>query len=150
MKLDDLFESSINRIRQHVEEENTESWAIMTSWRAENTPQQNKSDFKRLESDIRSNDLGYIKLIGHGQEEDAEGKVSSVKEPSLFIPNMPLMLAKKLMKKYNQYGFVYGGKETGDKATLFSIDGKEVLGKFQPNKLGQFYSELKGKPFRFS
>jgi len=150
MKLSDLFESSLSRIRQHVEGENTESWAIMTSWRVENTPEQNKSNFKKLQSDLRNKDLGFIKLIGRGQEEDTDGKVKSVKEPSLFIPNISLRFAKKLMEKYDQYGIVYGGKETNNKAVLFSIDGKKVLGTFKPNKLGQFYSELKGKSFRFA
>lgn len=144
-----LNESSLGRIYKHIQKENVSSWAILTSYREVNSPSKNNQNFKELKSLIRSMDLGFIQLAGVGQEEDEEGNVEQVKEPSLFIPNITKKSAKKLSDKYNQWGFIYSGPETNDKIVLVSIDGEEQIGSFHPNKIAQFYSKIKGKPFTF-
>ena len=147
---DELNEVSLGRVYQHVQKEKVESWAILTSYRDENKPSKNKSDFKRLQQQIRSADLGFFKLVGHGQEEDEDGEVQSVKEPSLFVPGIDYKFAVKLMKEYNQFAIVFSGPETGDKIVLLEQNGKQTdLGKFKPQKIAQFYSKVKGKSFVF-
>ena len=147
---DELNEASLGRVYQHIQKENVKSWAILTSYRDGNSPSKNKADFKKLQSKIRSADLGFFKLVGHGQEEDEDGEVQSVKEPSLFVPGIDYKFAVKLMKEYNQFAIVYSGPETGDKIVLVEQNGKQTdLGKFKPQKIAQFYSKLKGKSFVF-
>lgn len=147
---DELNEASLGRVYQHIRKEKSKSWAILTSYRDENSPSKNKSDFKKLQSQIRSADLGFFKLVGHGQEDDESGNVQSVKEPSLFVPNIDLKMAKKLMNTYNQWGIVYSGPEVNDKIVLIDKDGgTDDLGNFRPQKIAQFYSKVKGKSFVF-
>ena len=126
------------------------SWAILTSYRGENKPSKNKSDFKRLQQQIRSADLGFFKLVAHGQEEDEDGKVQSVKELSLFVPGISYKLATSLMDEYKQFAIVYSGPETKGNISLVEKGGKQTnLGKFHPQKIAQFYSKVKGKSFVF-
>jgi hypothetical protein len=147
---DELNEVSLGRVYQHIQKEKVKSWCILTSYRDGNSPSKNKADFKKLQSKIRSADLGFFKLVGHGQEEDEDGEVQSVKEPSLFVPGIDYKFAVKLMKEYNQFAIVYSGPETGDKIVLVEQNGKQTdLGKFKPQKIAQFYSKLKGKSFVF-
>jgi len=153
MKLDEinptLHESSLKRIKQHME--NSDSWAILTSWRAEQTKKDNLRNFKELTSLLRSQELTQIKLKGVGQEKDPEtGKVITVEEPSLFVANISLQLAKKLMKKYDQFAIVYSGKETKGKTMLISKDGNKNLGKMKAGKSAEFFSKVKNKAFTFS
>jgi len=147
---DELNEVSLGRVYQHIQKENIDSWAILTSYRDENKPSKNKSDFKRLQQQIRSADLGFFKLVGHGQEEDETGEVQTVKEPSLFVPDIDYGLAVRLMNQYNQFAIVYSGPETKGNVSLVEKDGKQTnLGKFKPQKIAQFYSKIKGKSFVF-
>ena len=147
---DELNEVSLGRVYQHVQKEKIDSWAIITSYRDENKPSKNKSDFKRLQQQIRSANLGFFKLVGHGQEEDEDGEVQSVKEPSLFVPGIGYRLATSLMDEYNQFAIVYSGPETKGNISLVEKGGKQTnLGKFKPQKIAQFYSKVKGKSFVF-
>ena len=147
---DELNEVSLGRVYQHVKKENVDSWAILTSYRHENKPSKNKSDFKRLQQQIRSVDLGFFKLVGHGQEEDEDGEVQSVKEPSIFVPGISYKLATSLMDEYKQFAIVYSGPETKGNVSLVEKGGKQTnLGKFKPQKIAQFYSKVKGKSFVF-
>jgi hypothetical protein len=144
-----LYESSINRLRQHMDD--SDSWAILTSWRAEQTKKDNQHNFKELTSLLSSKKLTYIKLTGVGQEKDPKtGKVITVNEPSLFIADISLSLAKKIMKKYDQFAIVYSGKETNGKIVLFSKDGNKNLGSMKAGKSDQFFSKIKNKAFSFS
>lgn len=146
---DYLNESSLNRIYQHIQKKNIESWAIMTSYRSENSPSENKKDFKELKQKLRSMDLGFIEIEGVGQEESEEGGIKEVKEPSLFIPKINKKQAQKLSYNYDQWGYIYSGPETNDKIALISVEGTEYLGSFHPNKISQFFSKIKGRPFTF-
>ena len=147
---DELNEVSLGRVYQHIKKEKVSSWAILTSYRDENKPTKNKSDFKRLQQQVRSADLGFFKLVGHGQEEDDDGNVQSVKEPSIFVPGISYNLATKLMDEYKQFAIVFSGPETKDKISLVEKGGKKTdLGGFKPQKIAQFYSQVKGKSFVF-
>jgi len=150
MKIKDyLNETSLGRIYQHIQKESVNSWAILTSYRGENSPSENKRNFKELKNKIRSMDLGFIEIEGMGQEEDEYGDIVQSKEPSLFIPNITKKQAQKLSDAYEQWGYIYSGSEVNDKIALISKEGTEYLGNFHPNKIAQFYSKVKGRPFTF-
>ena len=144
-----INESSLGRIYQHIQKKNVDSWAILTSFRSENSPSENKRNFNDLKKQIRSMDLGFIEIEGVGQEEDEDGEIIQVKEPSLFIPGINKKQAQKLSDKYEQWGYVYSGPEVDNKIALVSIKGMEYIGKFHPNKIAQFFSRIKGRPFTF-
>jgi len=99
--------------------------------------------------------------------QDETGKVRSVREPSLLVKNVkaggePLMTSKaferfmvKLAHKYKQWGIVLHNPQKGTRLIQTSDDGRPVnkvdmkMSKFNPMKVAQFYSSLKGKPFTF-
>lgn len=135
----------MGRIYQHIQKKNVDSWAILTSFRSENSPSENKRNFNDLKKQIRSMDLGFIEIEGVGQEEDGGGGIMQVKEPSLFIPSINKKQSQKLSDKYEQWGYVYSGPEVDEKIALISIEGTEYIGKFHPNKIAQFFSKIKGR-----
>lgn len=92
---------------------------------------------------------GFIEIKGVGQEEDDEGNVIPVSEPSIFIPDIDRSDAHGLSIRYNQWGYIYSGPEVNDKIALISKDGVEYLGSFHPNKMAKFFSKVKNKPFTF-
>lgn len=146
----ELNESSLGRIYQHIQQKNVDSWSIFTSNRSDNSPSKNNKDFIELKSKVRLYDLGFIEMIGYGQEEDKTGNIEITYEKSLFVPNIKQKQVIKLCNIYNQLGYIYCGEETENKIILL-INGKKdkELNKFIPNKIAEFYSILNGKPFVF-
>ena len=147
--MNNLNESSLGRIYQHIQKQNIKSWCILTSYRDVNSPTENKKIFQQLKQKIRGFNLGFIELEGVGQEEDETGKVRQVKEPSLFIPKITKKQAQKLSDTYDQWGFIYSGEEVKDKIALISKDGNEYIGSFHANKIAKFFSKIKKRPFTF-
>ena len=100
-----------------------------------------------MKASIRGSNLGFFKLKGHWREEGSE---EVTPEPSLFVPGISLKRAHKLGNKFNQDAIVYSGPETkGKVALIFKSGTKQVIGKFHPQKIAQFYSSVRGKTFVF-
>lgn len=144
-----LNEKSLGRIYQHIQKEDVDSWVILTSYRDGLSPSENKRNFRELKDKVRQLNLGFIEMEGVGQEEDEDGQITQVKEPSLFIPNIYKNQAQKLSDSYNQWGYIYSGPEEAYKIALISIKDIDYIGDFHPMKISQFFSKVKGKPFTF-
>lgn len=158
-----LLEASLSRIYRDFKEN---EFCILTAWRAGD--KDNKSNLKQLQSAIRGAGFGFVRIDGVGQEE-VDGKVVSVSEPSLMVKNVAkgggrvlptrefLKFMVELGRKYNQWGIVFNNPEVGTQ--LISL--KDEAGnqhspkvemrfkQFNPMKTAQFFSKLKGKPFTF-
>ena len=157
-----ILEASLSRIWRDFQEN---EFGIITSWRVGDV--NNKANLSKLKGAISSAGFGYVRIDGVGQEEDESGVVRSVKEPSLLVKNVKaggeaLMDTKafekfmvKLAHKYKQWGIVLHNPDKGTRLIQTSDDGKPVnkvdmkMSKFNPMKVAQFYSSLKGKPFTF-
>jgi len=157
-----ILESSLSRIWRDFQDN---EFGIITSWRVGNTD--NKANLSKLKGAVRSGGFGYVRIDGVGQEEDETGKVKSVKEPSLLVKNVKagggtVMSSNKfenfmvkLAHKYKQWGIVLHNPDKGTRLIQTSDDGKPIkkvdskMSKFNPMKTAQFFSSLKGKPFRF-
>ena len=157
-----LVEASLSRIYRDFKEN---EFGIITSWRVGN--KDNKANLSKLKSAVRGGGFGYVRIDGVGQEEDESGKVKSVKEPSLLVKNSkagggPVMdtnrfesFMVKLAHRYKQWGIVLHHPDKGTRLIQTSDDGRPVkkvdmkMSKFSPMKTGQFFSSLKGKPFKF-
>jgi hypothetical protein len=159
MRFKDLYESnyeklneaSLGRIYQHVQKQNIDRWAILTSWRSDDTKEENEANFKELKNKLRQLGYGFIEMEGVGQEEK-DGQVIESKEPSLFIPKIKNEEAQKLADEYNQFGYIYSGPDVDDRIVLIvggQIDKDSIMDTFHPMKISQFYSKIKGKPFFF-
>ena len=154
-----IDEASLTRAYQHVVEKKSESWGMITAFRYANNRKQNEKANKQLESDLRSKGYGYFKVEGHWQEcqdknvaysDCPKDKLQDSTETSLFVPNIKKDEMEQLCKKYEQDAVIYGDKDND--AHLIYKDGKtENIGKFQPGKVSQAYSKVKGgKTFIFA
>ena len=162
MSKQQILESSLSRIYRDFKDN---EFGIITSWRVGS--KDNKANLSALKSAVSSAGFGYVRIDGVGQEEDESGKVRSVKEPSLLVKNVkkgniPLMDSSKfqsfmikLAHRYNQWGIVLHDPKKGTRLVQTSDDGRKVnktaatMSSFNPMKVAQFYSSLKGKPFTF-
>ena len=163
VKKEKIMEASLSRIWRDYQDN---EFGIITAWRV--GEKDNKGNLNKLGSAVRGGGFGYVRIDGVGQEEDENGKVISVKEPSLLVKNVkaggePVMDSNKfdkfliqLGRKYNQWGIVLHNPEKGTRLlALKNDDGKQIspkvdmkMRKFSPMKTGQFFSSLKGKPFK--
>ena len=156
-----LDEASLARAYQHVVEKKVPSWGMLTAYRYANTKKENQQANKQLEADLRSKGYGFFKVEGHWQEcQDSElnyiecppNKLQDSVEVSLFVPHMKKDDAAALCKKYEQDAVIYGGEDTkGDAHLIFKNGSEDNIGKFQPGKVAQAYSKIKGgKTFVFA
>jgi hypothetical protein len=156
-----LDEASLARAYQHVVEKKVPSWGMLTAYRYANTKKENQAANKQLEADLRNKGYGFFKVEGHWQEcQDAnlnyvecpQDKLQDSIEVSLFVPSLKHDDAKNLCKKYEQDAVIYGGPETKGNAHLIFKNGSEDnIGVFQPGKVSQAYSKIKGgKTFVFA
>ena len=160
----ELDEASMGRIYQHiVSNPKTNSWAVITASRGENSPAENAKRNKDLENDLRKMGLGFVHADGMWREcknQSIEYKdcPEELKVPSeekvLFIPNIPKDKAVALGKKYQQDSVLYADEETKAKGEATFIDSKSGeefnIGKFTPGKVAQGYTKMKGdKVFTF-
>ena len=156
-----LDEASLARAYQHVVEKKVPSWGMLTAYRYANTKKENIKANKRMEADLRGKGYGFFKVEGHWQEcQDSNlnyvdcppEKLQDSIEVSLFVPHLTEDDAKGLCKKYEQDAVVYGGPETkGNAHLIFKNGSDENIGVFQPGKVSQAYSKIKGgKTFVFA
>ena len=156
-----LDEASLARAYQHVVEKKVPSWGMLTAYRYANTKKENIKANKRMEADLRGKGYGFFKVEGHWQEcQDSNlnyvdcppEKLQDSIEVSLFVPHLTEDDAKSLCKKYEQDAVVYGGPETkGNAHLIFKNGSDENIGVFQPGKVSQAYSKIKGgKTFVFA
>ncbi len=155
---DAVNEASLGRIYQHIQKSDTNSFGILTSWRYAATPEEKKKNvenFKNLQSQLQSANLGFFQLRGHWlecqngdtpYEKCPEEELMDVVEPSLFVPNIPFKMFQSLLSQFNQDGGIYSGPETDGKVSLITKGGDSTnIGSFTPNKISRAYSNLRGK-----
>lgn len=100
-----IKESNWSRLKKHI----NENCFMISACRSENTEQENKIRTEKLMSDLKTEKLGYIRVLGGYIENKGEPDESEVVEESFFVP-MPkwftqeefFNVAIKLCKKYNQ------------------------------------------------
>lgn len=151
-KKQELYEVSLGRIWQHVENAETKSFAIITSWRQEFSKKKNVKDFSALKASIRSLGHGFVTVAGHWKEcqdptvaykDCPKDQLIDASEPSLFVMGLSKEAAQSLAKQSQQDAIVYAGPETGGKIMLLFNDGSDTeIGDFKPQTMGQAYTEL--------
>jgi hypothetical protein len=149
-----MFETSLARILQHVENSKEKSFSIITSWRQSNPKKQNLEDFKALKTGIRNLGLGFVVVKGHWKEcqepnisydDCPEENLVDAVEPSLVVIGADLnSISNFAFKKFNQDAIVYSGPETDGNVQLFFKDGSSKnIGSLKPQSIGQAFTELR-------
>lgn len=149
-----LHESSLSRIWQHSKDSNM---GMITAYRGEFDVKENEKRNRELTGLIRSEGFGFIPVTGFYIENPGQEDEQRVQEKSFVVissPNDNGRLRNFLIRmgiKYNQDSVLY--KDASDeKAKLIGTTsgrwpGKNVeveVGKFTPQKIGQFYTKMKG------
>ena len=162
----ELNEASISRLWKHTQERNI---GIVTAFRGRYTKQENLKRNAQLRNDIRAAGYGFYTIEGHYIEGYGSEASKDVKEQSFLVigdkgddSGRLKGFLKKAGAKYNQDSIFY--KKFDDTAVLIGTQSKDedgnavtypgkntefTVGKFQPMKMGQFYSKMRGKPFVF-
>jgi hypothetical protein len=134
-----LTKASIGRTMQHTRHS---QFGILTSWSEAASSQENSASFDRLRNQIRSMGYGHFPLQAHWK-----GPTGIEHEPSLFVPGLTLEHAKALGRAHSQEAVLHG---TPDAVALHFGDGSQTdLGEFDPTKLADAYSMVKGRDFTF-
>lgn len=107
-----LKESSWSRIIQHVE--NDDSFAVISAYLLNATPEDNLKRHSELRTDIRNLGFGYIEQdSGYTYKNKKTGESFPVREKSFFIPKIDYDKAMKLAQKYDQESILYKDLEKG-------------------------------------
>lgn len=139
--------ASLGRLYQHIMSSGDRSFALFSPWQSNILVSSNKKNLEKFKSLLRSKALDFLPL--DGKWENDLGEVLS--EPSFFIPRISKSFALEIMDNFNQDAIIYSGPETNGNVFLLHSDGtSEDIGKFHPLKIGEIYSEIKGKPFTFA
>ena len=162
----ELNEASISRLWKHTQERNI---GIVTAFRGRYTKQENLKRNAQLRNDIRAAGYGFYTIEGHYIEGYGSEASKDVKEQSFLVigdkgddSGRLKGFLKKAGAKYNQDSIFYkkfddtavliGTKSKDEDGNAVTFPGKNTeftVGKFQPMKMGQFYSKMRGKPFVF-
>lgn len=162
----ELNEASMARLWKHTEERNI---GIVTAFRGRYTIQENRKRNSQLQNDIRSAGFGFYKATGHYIEGYGSAASNDVHEEVFLVigdkgddKGRLKGFLKKAGTKYNQDSVFF--KSFNDTAVLIGTqssdeEGRPVafpgmgvehkLGPFQPMKIGQFYTKMRGRPFVF-
>lgn len=154
-----LFESSLTRISQHIQ---NNQCAIISGERDILSKNQNSLRNKSLKKDLL--DLGYSVTPAKGVylEYYKSPLERPVKEESFFVSNINnasnfFFNIKKLSYKYDQesvlliepggMGWLFGTSFDSD---FLDFGQKEFIGYFKPGKKGEFMTMINGRPFIFN
>lgn len=97
-----LEESSLSRIWQHVEDDET-SFAVISAYRGIYSEADNLKRHNELKGKIRAMGYGYIEQkSGYSYSNPEEGEDVSVEEKSFFIPNIDFKSAINLGRLFKQ------------------------------------------------
>lgn len=157
-----MNESNWGRIIQHIDN----GCMMISACRGDKTEEENAKRTDQLAKDIRSNGLGYIRILGGYIENKGTDDEKDVTEESFFVPKNKDMndedffnIAIELCKKYNQDSVLI----SLPKYTDFGYYDKNGNFDFSPGdkfiandkNIGEYFSALvygprSGKKFAFS
>lgn len=150
-KYDLITEASLGRVLQHVNDIQKTSFIQISACKSASTQEdrrKNNENTKKLKQMVSNMKLGYFSLIGHYFNEKTQ---ASEEEDTLFVIGITREQAVKLVKEFDQDSVLYAGPESDGKVVCIDRNNKIVydLGPFHPNRIGKYYSTVKGKNYIF-
>jgi len=146
--METINEVKLGRVLQHFNSEKTV--VILTGFRGENTREENLKRNKTIGGKLKNAGFGYFYVDGYWIENKGTPNEIKVSEDSIFTISEPntsknlIELAHKLANEYDQDAIFVKSEE--GVYLLYKNGEKEILdSKFKPNKIGDFYTQLRGK-----
>lgn len=141
-------ETSLSRVYAHFKDD--PPIAIITAFRGDYSYKENVARNRKLAAEIKRAGYGYIFVDGHWVE-DQGNNASDTSEDSIFVignddDNGKLKgFVRQWVKKYNQDAALFKDEKSTDVALMFK-DGKiEAIGRFNPGRIAQAYTKLRGR-----
>lgn len=134
--------AALGRVYRIIVEKSIESWAVFAPFGVNRSGCQTSAPAEELLRDARPNTI-RLKCVRLGEDESEEF------ENAWFIFGITQKRARILSNQYDPRGFVYCGPEVSGRIALISEQGTEYLDKFLPDRIAQFFSQMKGYPFFF-
>lgn len=149
-----LLEIKLSRVLTHFTKDYPV--AIITTFRAENTLEQNTKQNKEFARQVRAAGYGYVFVDGGWIENKGTDKETQVTEIALFIQapkddkGKLFDLLVKASQKYNQDGFLYRGQESDWKTVIFNKKGRLDVSfdKISMDKMTEFFTKLRSGSHR--
>ena len=127
---------------------------IITASRNNKSDDENDANNAELRRTLRKYGFGYRKAEGHYPEEYEGRKISHIDDSSIIIASSEseddlFELSCYLCRKYEQECFVY--KDSDGYVSLIDQNGNKIsnLGRFHPNRINDYMTRVKMKPFVF-
>lgn len=127
---------------------------IITASRNNKSDEENDANNAELRRTLRKYGFGYRKAEGHYPEEYEGRKISHIDDSSIIIASSDseddlFELSCYLCRKYEQECFVY--KDSDGYVSLVDQNGNKIsnLGRFHPNRINDYMTKVKLKPFVF-
>ena len=127
---------------------------IITASRNNKSDDENDANNAELRRSLRQYGFGYRKAEGHYPEEYEGRKISHIDDSSIIIASSEseddlFELSCYLCRKYEQECFVY--KDSEGYVSLVDQNGNKIsnLGRFHPNRIDDYMTRVKMKPFVF-
>lgn len=146
--METLNEVKLGRVLQHFKSERTV--VILTGFRGDKSEKENEQRNKAIAGKLRNAGFGYFYVDGYWIENKGTADELKVSEDSIFTMAEPnkskdlIELTHKLANEYDQDAIFVKSKE--GVYLLYANGKKEILdSKFKANKIGDFYTQLRGK-----
>lgn len=166
--MNQLIEKNLSDLISNVEGKNV---GIISAFRSAYDKKENLRRTKELQNDLNHAGLRFTKLTGHYIEGFGSKSEKAPKKEISFLVFADKndddkgleQIMKELGEKYNQDSIIFKPFDS-DSATLIGTskhdeDGNKIvfpgfkkeieLGEFKPDKMGDFYSRMKGRNFVF-
>ncbi len=125
---------------------------ILTASRNNNTDEENEKNNADLRETLIKYGFGYRKAEGHYPEEHEGEKIDRIDDPTFVITSCEsgsdiFKLSCCLCRKYEQECFLY--KNHDGYVSLVDPEGNEIkdLGMFHPDRVSEYMTIVKKKPF---
>lgn len=150
-----LTEASLSRLVSHIK---NRAFGILSACRSERDSKTNNELSHTLKTDIRAAGYGFINVNGSYVENGGTPQETVVKEKSFLVighkdddGSQLLSFLKKEGKKFDQESIFFKPLNNTHGYLHFTNDSDEVvdLGAFHPMKIGDYYTDMKGKNFSF-
>ena len=159
LKQENMLDESggLSRLLSHI---NSRSLGIISACRANPDPlierRENNQRTAELKNDIRDSQFGFVNVIGTFLENEGKPNQKLTKEKGFLVigafNDTGRALKNFLIKEGNKFGqdaILYKSFQD-DQAYLYYPDHVENVGTFHPQKIGDYYTSLRGKKFTFT
>lgn len=148
-----VFAFSLSRIYQHFSER---PFCIVSAYLSGDPDNEERA--AEMKKAVRGLGLGYREIKGAWVEPEGPHKGETLAEYPLFIPNIEYANARWLAQagyfdRKPQYSFIYSSGTTVEEINTVTEAVENTFHNFEANELEQiwqFYSEHRGRKFRFS